>query len=179
MNERGKHSDNHSLTFRCNDPDYLLIGTDGGVYESFDGTKTWKYIANLPVTQYYKVAVNDAWPFYQIFGGTQDNGTQGGVGQTDRWEGITNADWSMIYGGDGHQPATEPGNPDIVYCESQQGYLGRVDLITGESVSIRPQPLAGEKQRTVQLGFTNPGKSSFPYKTVFCFSKGMAIGRQG
>lgn len=145
MNERNKHVDNHSLTFRPDDPDYLLVGTDGGIYESFDDTKTWRYIANLPVTQFYKVSVNTAWPFYQVFGGTQDNGTQGGPSQTDRYEGITNADWAMIYGGDGHQTATEPGNNDIVYCESQQGYLGRVDLITGESVSIRPQPMEGEK----------------------------------
>ena len=146
MNERNRHSDNHALVFRLDDPDYYLVGTDGGLYESFDGSATWKYIANLPVTQFYKVAVNDAKPFYQVFGGTQDNGTQGGVAQTDRWEGVTNNDWTMVYGGDGHQPATEPGNPDIVYCESQQGYLGRVDLKTGESVSIRPLPREGEKQ---------------------------------
>jgi hypothetical protein len=145
MKERGKHSDNHALVFRPDDPDYLLMGTDGGLYESFDNTETWRYIANLPVTQFYKVSVNTAWPFYQIFGGTQDNGTQGGLSQTDKYEGISNADWAMIYGGDGHQTATEPGNNDIVYCESQQGYLGRVDLTTGESVSIRPQPLEGEK----------------------------------
>ena len=146
MNERGKHSDNHSMTFRSDDPDYLLVGTDGGIYETYDDTKTWRYFDNLPVTQYYKVAVNTAWPFYQIFGGTQDNGSQSGVSQTDRYEGISNAEWTIIYGGDGHQPATEPGNNDIVYCESQQGYLGRVDLITGEAVSIRPQPLKGDKQ---------------------------------
>jgi photosystem II stability/assembly factor-like uncharacterized protein len=145
MNEKSKHSDNHSMNFRADDPDYLLVGTDGGLYETFDGTESWNYIANLPVTQFYKVAVNTAWPFYQIFGGTQDNGSQGGVGQTNRYDGITNADWFIAYGGDGHQPATEPGNNDIVYCESQQGYLGRVDLITGESVSIRPQPMEGEK----------------------------------
>ncbi|MEN8224134.1 MAG: glycosyl hydrolase [Bacteroidota bacterium] len=145
MKERNKHSDNHAMTFRSDDPDYLLVGTDGGLYESYDDTKTWRYIDNLPVTQFYKVAVNNAWPFYQIIGGTQDNGTQMGVSQTDQWQGITNADWTMIYGGDGHQPATEPGNNDIVYCESQQGYLARVDLITGESVSIRPQPLMDEQ----------------------------------
>ncbi len=145
MHEGGKHSDNHALAFRADDPDYMLVGTDGGLYETFDGTKTWRYIANLPVTQFYKVSVNNAWPFYQIFGGTQDNGTQGGVAQTNYYEGITNADWFITYGGDGHQTATEPGNPDIVYCESQQGYIGRVDLTTGEAVDIRPQPLAGEK----------------------------------
>jgi photosystem II stability/assembly factor-like uncharacterized protein len=145
MNEREKHSDNHALVFRDDDPDYMLMGTDGGLYETFDDAKTWRHIANLPVTQFYKVALNDAKPFYYIFGGTQDNGSQGGLSRTDKWEGITSEDWKVVYGGDGHQPATEPGNPDIVYCESQQGYLGRVDLITGESVSIRPQPLEGEK----------------------------------
>ncbi len=145
MNERGKHSDNHAMTFRTDDPDYLLVGTDGGLYETFDDTKSWRYIDNLPVTQFYKVSVNTAFPFYQVFGGTQDNGTQGGPSQTSNYEGILNSEWAVIYGGDGHQTATEPGNNDIVYCESQQGYLGRVDLTTGEDVSIRPQPREGEK----------------------------------
>jgi photosystem II stability/assembly factor-like uncharacterized protein len=145
INERSKHSDNHSIAFRDDDPEYMLVGTDGGIYETFDGSGTWRYISNLPVTQFYKVAVNDAKPFYHIFGGTQDNGSLSGPSQTDRREGITNADWSLVLGGDGHQPATEPGNPDIVYCESQQGYLARVDLTTGESVRIRPQPAEGEK----------------------------------
>ncbi len=144
MNERNKHVDNHAMVFRTGEPDYMLVGTDGGLYETFDGTATWRYVANLPLTQFYKVAVNDAKPFYQVFGGTQDNGTQGGPSQTDRREGITNADWFMVLGGDGHQPATEPGNPDILYCQSQQAYLARVDLSTGEQVSIRPQPGEGE-----------------------------------
>ena len=145
MSERGKHSDNHAMVFRTDDPDYMLVGTDGGLYETFDDTKNWRFIDNLPVTQFYKVSVNTAFPFYEIFGGTQDNGTQGGPSQTNNYEGILNSDWAVIYGGDGHQTATEPGNNDIVYCESQEGYIGRVDLTTGESVSIRPQPLKGEK----------------------------------
>ena len=70
MNESDKHVDNHSLTFKMSDPNYLLIGTDGGVYESFDDTNTWKFVANLPLTQFYKLAVDDAYPFYNIFGGT-------------------------------------------------------------------------------------------------------------
>jgi photosystem II stability/assembly factor-like uncharacterized protein len=75
MNEKNKHGDNHAIAFRQNDPDYLLVGSDGGVYESFDLTKTWKYIENLPITQFYKLAVDDAKPFYNIYGGTQDNST--------------------------------------------------------------------------------------------------------
>ncbi len=139
MNEKDKHSDNHSLTFKSNDPNYMLIGTDGGIYESFDGSKTWRYVNNLPLTQFYKLAVDDAEPFYNIFGGTQDNNTQGGPSRTLRTNGITNSDWFVLLGGDGHQPATEPGNPNIVYAQSQQGYLNRVDRTTGEAVFIRPQ----------------------------------------
>ncbi len=144
MNERSKHSDNHSISFKKDDPEYLLIGTDGGIYESFDDTKTWRYISNLPVTQFYKLALDDTEPFYNIYGGTQDNGTQGGLSRTDKYSGISNEDWNVILGADGHQPATEPGNPAIVYGESQQGWLNRIDMTTGEIISIRPQPGEGE-----------------------------------
>ena len=144
MNESGKHSDNHAIVFCEDDPDYMLVGTDGGLYETFDGTKTWRFISNLPLTQFYKVAVDDAEPFYNIYGGTQDNGSQGGPSRTCKREGLSNEDWNIILGGDGHQPATEPGNPNIVYAESQQGYLNRIDMTTGEFVNIRPQPGLGE-----------------------------------
>ncbi len=144
MKERYKHSDNHAIAFRPDDPDYLLVGTDGGIYESFDLAENWRFVQNLPVTQFYKVAVDDAEPFYNIYGGTQDNATQGGPSRTVYTRGIHNSDWFITLGGDGHQPATEPGNPDIIYSESQQGNLSRIDLTTGEIVFIQPQPGAGE-----------------------------------
>ncbi len=144
LKEKSKHPDNHAIVFRKDDPDYLLVGTDGGIYESFDKAQNWRYIDNLPLTQFYKVAVDDSEPFYNIYGGTQDNGTQGGPSRTPFRSGITNADWFMNLGGDGHQPATEPGNPNIVYSESQEGYLNRIDRKTGESVNIQPQPASGE-----------------------------------
>lgn len=144
MKEEFKHPDNHSLTFRDDDPDYLLVGTDGGIYESFDLGESWRFIPNLPVTQFYKVAVDDAEPFYNVYGGTQDNNTQGGPSRTDNHHGIRNADWFIILFGDGHQPATEPGNPDIVYAEWQEGNLVRVDRKTGEIVYVQPQPDEGE-----------------------------------
>lgn len=144
MNERAKHSDNHSLSFVKDDPGYLLEGTDGGIYESFDLGENWRFVANLPVTQFYKVAVDDREPFYFIYGGTQDNGSQGGPSRTDSRNGIRNADWFSILGADGHQTATEPGNPEIMYAEGQQGDLHRIDRITGEQVYIRPQAGVGE-----------------------------------
>ena len=139
MRERKKHSDNHALTFKKNDPNYMLVGCDGGIYESFDGSKTWKFVGNLPITQFYKLAVDDAKPFYNIYGGTQDNNTQGGPSRTFRRDGISNSDWEVVLGGDGHQPATEPGNPDIIYAQSQQGYIHRIDRTNGEAVNIRPR----------------------------------------
>ncbi len=143
MNEKNKHGDNHAIAFKQSDKDYLLVGSDGGLYESFDLTKTWKFIANLPVTQFYKLALDDAKPFYHIYGGTQDNNTQGGPSRTDNRQGIRNSDWYVVLFGDGHQPATEPGNPDIVYAQWQQGNLVRVDKTSGEIVYIQPQPEAG------------------------------------
>jgi photosystem II stability/assembly factor-like uncharacterized protein len=145
MKEQYKHSDNHAFTFRNDDPDYLLVGTDGGLYESFDLAENWRFITNLPVTQYYKVAVDDAKPFYTIYGGTQDNATQGGPSRTIYTSGIHSSHWFITHGGDGHQPATEPGNPDIIYSESQEGYLSRIDRTTGEIISIQPQPEADEE----------------------------------
>ncbi|MCF6242489.1 MAG: hypothetical protein L3J74_14215 [Bacteroidales bacterium] len=144
MNEKFKHSDNHAMAFKKSDPNFMLVGTDGGLYVSYDHTKTWKYIDNLPVTQFYKLAVDDTEPFYKIYGGTQDNNTQCGPSRTDNLHGIRNADWEVVLFADGHQPATEPGNPDIVYAEWQQGNLVRIDRKTGEVVHIQPQPGQGE-----------------------------------
>ncbi|MBV1911650.1 MAG: hypothetical protein KUG78_20325 [Kangiellaceae bacterium] len=146
MNEEHKHGDNHSLAFLDSDKNYMLMGSDGGIYESFDKGNNWRFISNLPITQYYKVAVDDAAPFYNIYGGTQDNGTQGGPSRTDNRNGIRNSDWEMVLFADGHQPATEPGNPNIMYAEWQQGNLVRVDRTNGELVFIQPQPDPGDPE---------------------------------
>ena len=139
LKENKKHSDNHVIAFKKNDPDYLLIGTDAGIYESFDLAENWRYIKNLPLTQFYKVAVNDAEPFYHVFGGTQDNGSAGGPSATDEIEGISNKHWYKTLFADGHQSATDPEFNDLIYAETQQGGLHRIDLVTGEQTFIQPQ----------------------------------------
>ncbi|NVK56763.1 MAG: glycosyl hydrolase [Alteromonadaceae bacterium] len=144
INTDRKHVDDHAFAFHPTDPDFVLIGSDGGIYMSHDRMANWRYIANLPLAQFYKVAPDDSSPFYMIYGGTQDNSTQGGPSRTRKKEGIKNKDWFLTLGGDGHQPATEPGNPNILYGQSQQGNLARHDLNTRENVNIRPQPRPGE-----------------------------------
>ena len=139
-----KHSDHHAMAFRSDDENYLLVGTDGGIYESFDLGKSWRFVDNLPLTQFYKVAVDYDEPFYNVYGGTQDNNSQGGPSRTTNNVGIRNSDWFVTMSGDGHQSAVDPTNPDIVYAQWQQGNLTRFDRRTGESVYIRPQAAEGD-----------------------------------
>ncbi|MGF1543495.1 MAG: glycosyl hydrolase [Parvularculaceae bacterium] len=140
LNNEYKHVDDHAFAFHPTNPDYILFGCDGGLYESRDGEKSWRFIDNLPITQFYKVAVDDAEPFYNVYGGTQDNNSQGGPSRTDNRHGIRNSDWFVTLFADGHQSATEPGNPDIMYAEWQEGNLVRHDRTTGDIVHIQPQP---------------------------------------
>jgi len=99
--ESFKHVDNHALIIDPRDPDHLIVGCDGGVYETFDRCKNYRYCANLPLTQFYKIAVDTSKPFYYVYGGTQDNATQGGPSQTDNVHGIRNSDWFITVFGDG------------------------------------------------------------------------------
>ncbi|KZX02026.1 hypothetical protein JL49_02475 [Pseudoalteromonas luteoviolacea] len=144
INTKRKHVDDHAFAFHPTDPDFVLIGSDGGIYMSHDRMANWRFMANLPLTQFYKVAPDDAKPFYTVYAGAQDNSTQGGPSRTRRAEGIKNKDWFLTLGGDGHQPAVEPGNPNIMYSQWQQGNLTRHDLKTREGVYIKPQPRPGE-----------------------------------
>jgi len=144
MNLKNRHVDDHAFAFHPTDPDFILVGSDGGLYESRDDMKTWRFNQNIPVTQFYKIAADDDFPFYNVYGGTQDNSTQGGPSRTKRADGIKNSDWYIILGADGHQPATEPGNPDIVYAQWQKGSLNRYDRKLRETVFIQPQPKPGE-----------------------------------
>ncbi|NRA50735.1 MAG: glycosyl hydrolase, partial [Phaeodactylibacter sp.] len=144
VGETNKHVDNHCMWIDPKQPDYYLVGCDGGIYESFDAGSTWHYKSNLSVTQFYKVEVDNDLPFYNVYGGTQDNFSLGGPSRTRNSTGITNSDWFVTHGGDGFESAIDPDNPDIVYAQSQYGVLVRYDRSSGEEIGIQPKPGKGE-----------------------------------
>ncbi len=144
LGEKSKHVDNHAMWIDPDNTNHYLVGCDGGLYESFDRAATWKYFPNLPVTQFYRVAVDDAKPFYNVYGGTQDNFTLGGPSRTISASGIVNADWFVTQSGDGFFSAIDPEDPNIVYSEAQYGVLVRFDRRTGELVGIQPKEGKGE-----------------------------------
>ncbi|HEX2163083.1 MAG TPA: hypothetical protein VHM02_03975 [Thermoanaerobaculia bacterium] len=136
---RGVHPDHHAMWIDPEDPEHIVEGNDGGVYESRDHGATWRFVANLPLAQYYHVRVDDDRP-YHVYGGLQDNGSWRGPAEV--WEngGIRNHHWQEVGFGDGFDTAPVPGDSRRGYAMSQEGHVHRWDLDTGERRSVRPAP---------------------------------------
>jgi photosystem II stability/assembly factor-like uncharacterized protein len=140
-----KHVDDHALWIDCRDNEHFMIGGDGGIFETYDNGENWHFKSNLPVTQFYRVAVDESLPFYYIYGGTQDNNSVGGPSRNTSSDGVTSDEWFNTCGGDGFFSQIDPQDPNIVYAEWQYGNIVRFDRKSGEGISVKPQPRQGEK----------------------------------
>ncbi len=139
-----RHVDDHAMWIDPSNTAHFLIGGDGGVYESFDGGKNYLFKTNLPVTQFYRVYLDNSKPFYYVYGGTQDNNSFGGPSRNTARGGVTSGEWFVTVGGDGFWGAVDPDDPNIVYSEWQYGNSVRYDRKSGESIDIKPQPKKDE-----------------------------------
>ena len=137
------HVDHHAMWINPNDSSMIFVGNDGGASISYDRSKTWVWMPNLPVAQFYHVAYDNQVP-YHVCGGLQDNNTWCAPSAKRNEHGIANDDWYIIGGGDGFQAQMDPTDPRILYAESQDGRMNRVDRVTNERKSIRPEAPEGE-----------------------------------
>ncbi|MDQ3200498.1 MAG: sialidase, partial [Verrucomicrobiota bacterium] len=140
----GAHGDVHAVWIDPNNPQTVISGDDGGIWYAYDGGNRWWKADNLPISQFYRVSVDDADP-YRVYGGLQDNSCW--IGQSEYPGGITNAQWENIFNGDGFYTFVDPADPDYIYAEYQGGYVGRVNRHTLEARIIQPKPDYKEKLR--------------------------------
>ena len=145
ISNNARHVDDHALWIDPDDTQHFMIGGDGGIYETYDGGKEFIFKSNLPVTQFYRVQVDNSLPFYYVYGGTQDNSSMGGPSQNTSRQGVLSDEWFVTNGGDGFWSQIDPVDPNIVYAEAQYGYMVRYDRKSGEAVDIRPEPRKGEE----------------------------------
>lgn len=139
-----RHVDDHALWIDPVNDGHIMIGGDGGIYESWDEGNTFLYKNNLPVTQFYRVNVDNTEPFYWVYGGTQDNNSLGGPSRNTNSGGVGSDEWIVTLGGDGFWQASENSNPDIVYSAYQYGNIYRYDRKSGEKLSVKPTPRKNE-----------------------------------
>ncbi|MBK7214393.1 MAG: glycosyl hydrolase, partial [Bacteroidales bacterium] len=144
IGNNSRHVDDHAFWIDPSDTRHFMIGGDGGVYETYDAGSNYQFKSNLPVTQFYRVQVDNSTPFYYVYGGTQDNNSMGGPSRNISNSGVVSDEWFVTNGGDGFWSQIDPENPNIVYAESQYGGMVRYDRLSKEAIDIRPEPRKGE-----------------------------------
>ncbi len=137
------HADCHALVVDPGKRDRLLLGTDGGLYQSYDAGKTWDFLNRFAGGEFYRINVDLQTP-YRICGGLQDNLNWVGPSRTYSKEGIVNGDWMNVGGGDGFSCVFDPTDPNIVYAESQEGELHRFNIASGALKVLKPEPNEGQ-----------------------------------
>lgn len=158
------HGDYHAMWIDPRDSNHMIAGSDGGIYISHDRGRSWDYVNNIPIAQFYEIGLDMQKP-YRICGGLQDNNVWCGPSATFDTRGISNADWFTVGGGDGFYAQIDPTDPSTVYAESQDGNLLRRNLKTHESRSIRPPAPEGERYR---FQWNSPLViSAFDSKTIY------------
>ncbi len=133
----GIHVDHHSIWIDPKNPNRIIVGNDGGVYQSLNAGKDWIYFNNIPIEEYYQVAA-DTQLVYNLGGGLQDNNAWYGPSRNLKGSSIDGSNWFVVSGGDGEYVVPAPSNPNVVYSEAQNGYLNRLDIKTGIQKHIRP-----------------------------------------
>jgi photosystem II stability/assembly factor-like uncharacterized protein len=154
LSNNKRHVDDHAIWIDPKNTEHIIIGGDGGIYESFDQGENYRQISNLPITQYYRVYTDNNFPFYNVYGGTQDNNSMGGPSRNTSSDGVTSGEWINTIGGDGFWGRVDPDDPNIVYSEYQYGNIYRYDKKNGELLFIKPQP--GKDELTYKWNWNTP-----------------------
>ena len=163
--DNGVHPDHHAWWIHPTNGQFMIDGNDGGMNITKDGGKTWRFIGNLPVAQFYHISVDNEYP-YNVYGGMQDNGSWRGPAYVWRAQGIRNSYWQEIAFGDGFDVVPDKDNSQFGYAMSQQGFVRRYDWKTGNNYIVRPTPPDAETKLRFNWN-AGIGQDPFDNATVY------------